>query len=545
MADVAVIYCRRSDPYAKSDDPAFEQQEQECRKYCAERGHQVLVARREAYTGTDLENQTELWNTIDDVKHGRATLVIAYSYDRLSREPQMQEVALYEIENKYGGTFEAATEQIDRNDPLRTAFRSMLGAASLVERRRIVQRMQRGKKDRIARGLQPGGLIPKFGFKWRDDWKSVKDNPGHTTYEIDRKSAAVVARIYGWSDQGKSNRWITRQLNTEGTPTPAQTAGKGPDGGWWHTEMVRRILKDPAYKGEMHVYTKKVTKEYVKNGDTGIVEKKRIVRSRDQSEHQSISCPAIISADQWARVQRVTPKEGRPPLDPREAVLRGRVYCLCGSKMRLYQRTPGVYVYTCGARRSAYTSGAHICPYAGGPTISARIVNKQAVEEALRVASMQGVLEQFLNRETAENKPLHAIAENLTIKIQRKSAEKAKYLDGIALAEDASVIQALVEKAEQCSREIQEATEELAKARERLDSVVQHTEASHRFIARLQLANSFKQPHQWTPEELRELFNLLGLKAIVAPSNAGPERVRVEFQPEIFRGTPSKWNVPL
>src|SRR5262249_3708308 len=139
MSDLAVIYCRKSDPNARSDDPAFDQQEHVCRKYCDEKGYTVLVARREAYTGLDLENQALLWDCVDDIRRGRANVVVAYSYDRLSREPQMQEVALYEIEKKYGGRFEAATEQIDRDDPFREAIRAMLGAASKVERKRIHQ----------------------------------------------------------------------------------------------------------------------------------------------------------------------------------------------------------------------------------------------------------------------------------------------------------------------------------------------------------------------------------------------------------------------
>src|SRR5215469_1937499 len=134
MSDLAVIYCRKSDPNAKADDPAFDQQEEACRRYCVEKGYTVLAAQRESYTGTDLENQTMLWDTIDDIRRGRAAVVVAYSYDRLSREPQMQEVALYEIEKKYGGRFEAATEQIDRSDPFRETIRAMLGAASQVER---------------------------------------------------------------------------------------------------------------------------------------------------------------------------------------------------------------------------------------------------------------------------------------------------------------------------------------------------------------------------------------------------------------------------
>jgi DNA invertase Pin-like site-specific DNA recombinase len=106
-----------------------------------------------------------LWECIDDIKSGRAQVLVAYSYDRLSREPQMQAVALYEIENKYGGRFEAITEKVDQANPFSDMIRNILGTASSVERRRIVERMQRGKRMRYERGSLYGAANPKYGYR--------------------------------------------------------------------------------------------------------------------------------------------------------------------------------------------------------------------------------------------------------------------------------------------------------------------------------------------------------------------------------------------
>src|SRR5260370_34160605 len=102
MADMAILYARKSDPNARENDPSFEQQEAKCEDYAASMGYTVLDRIREAYTGTDLVKQDGLWRAIDAVKHGRAQVGIAYSYDRLSRDTQGQEVVLLGIERKYG-----------------------------------------------------------------------------------------------------------------------------------------------------------------------------------------------------------------------------------------------------------------------------------------------------------------------------------------------------------------------------------------------------------------------------------------------------------
>jgi DNA invertase Pin-like site-specific DNA recombinase len=169
----------------------------------------VLSVRQEAYTGTDLEHQKELLACIDDVKTGVAKVIVAYSYDRLSRDPTMQTVALYDIENKYGGRFEAVTDQLDRNSPMFVALRAMFGVADGLERKHVVERMLRGKIGRSQRGGLYGAANAKYGFRW------VDDTPGERkTFEIDPANAETVRRIFDWFDNGKSIWWIYRRAET-------------------------------------------------------------------------------------------------------------------------------------------------------------------------------------------------------------------------------------------------------------------------------------------------------------------------------------------
>jgi len=88
MADIAVIYCRVSDPNKPETAGELAQQEQECRKYAAAHGMEVLRAVRDTYTGTKLE-RVKFWECVDDIKYGRANTILIYAYDRLSRGGSM------------------------------------------------------------------------------------------------------------------------------------------------------------------------------------------------------------------------------------------------------------------------------------------------------------------------------------------------------------------------------------------------------------------------------------------------------------------------
>jgi hypothetical protein len=86
----------------------------------------------------------------------------------------------------------------------------------------------------------------------------------------------------------------------------------------------------------MKVFKVEVTHPYKKNGQTGVMEKKTVVREREQGSVTlpESTCPAIVSPEQWERVQTLgRVKEGRPTLDPEATLFRGHVHCACGRKM--------------------------------------------------------------------------------------------------------------------------------------------------------------------------------------------------------------------
>jgi DNA invertase Pin-like site-specific DNA recombinase len=570
MPDYAVLYARKSDPSSHENDPAFEQQEAACEAYAAKMGYTVVERIRESWSGADLVRQEGLWRAIDAVRHGRANVVVAYSYDRLSRDLQSQEVALWEIEHKYGGRFEAATEQIDRNDPMRAMLRSVMGMASQVERGRVVQRLQRGRLDR-ARGngtrlpALNGSPTPKYGYTWKDPVPG-----GHTTYEIEEATAAIVRRIFQWADHGYGMRPIARRLNDEHEPTPGQwatdhgyprydkkTGALVAVGTEWKHEMVRRILQDPAYCGRMTAYTQEVMHTYVKNGNTGIMEKHATRRMRQEGAIAlpETTCPAIVSVELWDRVQagvasRV--KEGRPPLDENATLFRGHVYCACGTKMSMSRVTEdGSYVYSCLHRAGTITGQRH-CPY-GHQSIRARVVN-EAGEAALQfLLQHREDVARIVEARMAEtvDTTLERVAANLEEMVARKRADWEKYRTAIAAAKDPTTIAALAENMDKLAADIRADEAELAKNRGQLSGLEARRGQFTRVLARLNAypVQYVGQELPMTNEDKRFLMDLVGLHLEVYPVGQEVDGSRVvakcEVRGELVSVTTSFIVVPM
>lgn len=103
----AVIYCRKSEEWKDRNDVSFEDQENDTRQYAEQRGYQVVKSYRESHSGADLRNRALIWEAMDDIRAGRADILLVRNYDRLARKPEHQGVILYEVEEVAHGRVEA------------------------------------------------------------------------------------------------------------------------------------------------------------------------------------------------------------------------------------------------------------------------------------------------------------------------------------------------------------------------------------------------------------------------------------------------------
>jgi DNA invertase Pin-like site-specific DNA recombinase len=183
-----------------------------------------------------------MWECIDDVKFGRANVILVWEYARLGRNSTERAVIKYEVETKYGGKILSATQVID-DGPMAGIVEAVMAATDELERNNVVARMERGKRYRASQGKLCAAPFARYGYRF------VDDRPGQrTAYAVDETTGPVVKRIFAWGAEGKPTRWIARQLSAEGIPAPTQhSASRGRIGTrkispHWHYEAVRRIL---------------------------------------------------------------------------------------------------------------------------------------------------------------------------------------------------------------------------------------------------------------------------------------------------------------
>lgn len=179
------------------------------------------------------------------IRQEKVQAIIIYTTDRLSRKLSgadmlldeffAHQVKLYIVS---WGTYVRDTPE----DRLRFNFEATF---SDFERRKIAERMGRGKQDKLQKGIYLGAGNPPFGYRKVGQKKE-------THLEILDDEAAIIRQIYHWyavDELGVGE--IARRLG--GTPTPAEHGGKfvaklRPPGDWAQG-TIYAILKNAAYTG--------------------------------------------------------------------------------------------------------------------------------------------------------------------------------------------------------------------------------------------------------------------------------------------------------
>ena len=103
-----------------------------------------------------------------------------------------------------------------------------MASLAQLEGRIIADRLMKGRRRKAARGGYVGGWLP-YGYELVD---------GHA--QVVTREAAVVRRVFRWSGEGRSLRWIAGQLNAQSAATR--------NGGRWHASTVRGILRNTTYR---------------------------------------------------------------------------------------------------------------------------------------------------------------------------------------------------------------------------------------------------------------------------------------------------------
>jgi site-specific DNA recombinase len=113
-----------------------------------------------------------------------------------------------------------------------------------LEREKIAERTQRGRRARVASGKPIAGPRPAYGYTWSAD---------KTRYLIDPATAPVVRIIFDWALGGVTLRGMATRLHERGIPSPTGQER-------WSLSALRNLLLRHVYTGDAMAFAKRAVK---------------------------------------------------------------------------------------------------------------------------------------------------------------------------------------------------------------------------------------------------------------------------------------------
>ncbi len=135
---------------------------------------------------------------------GRVGTIIIPALDRLSRDVRIAENLFYEFERLGVRVLIADMPTYNGKDRKDVLIRQIREAIAEENRKDIIERLWKGRQERIRKGQFPGGNVP-YGF--RRNGRGVL---------VDPDEAAAVTNIFALAERGKVPAQIAEQLNLEG-----------------------------------------------------------------------------------------------------------------------------------------------------------------------------------------------------------------------------------------------------------------------------------------------------------------------------------------
>jgi site-specific DNA recombinase len=158
-------------------------------------------------------------------------IVLAYDLDRLSRGGQVDTAIIIDRIEGAGASVAFVTLDFEQSET-GALLRNVRAFAAALEREKIGERTQRGRRARVASGKPIAGGKPPYGYMWADAEK--------TRLDPDPEAAPVVRSMFAQALAGESLRAIVANLDARGIRTPYGRTS-------WTAASVRRVLTREMY----------------------------------------------------------------------------------------------------------------------------------------------------------------------------------------------------------------------------------------------------------------------------------------------------------
>jgi len=296
---------------------------------------------------------------------GGFTRLYIHSPDRLARKYAWQVLLVEELQR--GGIELVFLNRTIGVSPEEDLLLQMQGMIAEYERAKIMERSRRGKRHAARRGSVNVLCAAPYGYRYI----GKHAGGGQAQYQVVLEEARVVRRIFEWVGRDRLTlRAVERRLRRQGVPS---AKGKA-----WHVFTVRKLLANPAYKGEAIFGKTRVGERRPRlRPGRGHPEQPRNPTSRypGAAEDQiAIPVPALVSAELFAAVAEQLAENRRHFRQQAQSpgyLLQGLLACGgCGygwygkgiTRFTKNDQTPYPY-YRCIGMDAFRHGGTKVCPH--------------------------------------------------------------------------------------------------------------------------------------------------------------------------------------
>jgi len=338
MTSVIELLRVSTETQAAEDRAGLPAQRATNRRTAAEYGLTIIETVEIVESGAEVARTPGMARVLEAIASGRAQGVVLAEYSRLFRPDRWTDLAVLQTFADHGALLYLPSGPIDlRSEPgfVQASVHNLLAA---LERRRIRERMERGKEEIRRRGGRAAGFNP-MGLEWdrKQGWRY--------TPEIER--VKMLFRLYL---SGEERRY--KQLG--------ERVGLKP-------ESVRAILRNPIYCGwRVYQWKRDTGPTGTRISRSGRKYQRVIPRQPDEIVRVRLDIEPIITEAEWQQVQEIMALRGRRRTLAREGareryLYRGMLACRCG--LSIYGlRKPAKgrirFYYSCRAKNDKRMSPA-------------------------------------------------------------------------------------------------------------------------------------------------------------------------------------------
>jgi len=276
MNEVA-IYVRVSTEEQAKKNLSIPNQIYTLENYCKNKNLNIYkIYRDEGISGAiSFKERPGLKALTDDAKFNRFNLILVYDINRLGRSENLFE--FYDFLYYKGISVGDTSTIYDYNDINKKLHRNVETVFAIWDRDKIRKMTIDGKRERVRQGKLFLGYPTPYGYIKHD-----------RNFKIVKEEANVIRKIFDLYLNGNGCIKIANYLNKNKYPTQHINKNRRPSAKYWRDSRIRKILRNPIYKGEYIHFKNSIYNEPVIIKIPAIIDKITYEKAKKMSDQNKL-----------------------------------------------------------------------------------------------------------------------------------------------------------------------------------------------------------------------------------------------------------------